>query len=50
MSLQYQSILSKNDVAERMNRILVEMIRAMLCDAKLQQQFLAEALSTAVYL
>jgi len=40
----------QNGVAERMNHILVEMIRAMLCDATLPQQFWAETLSTAVYL
>ena len=33
-----------------MNRTLVEMVRAMLADAKLPKKFWAEALSTAVYL
>ncbi|MCP4490581.1 MAG: DDE-type integrase/transposase/recombinase, partial [Gammaproteobacteria bacterium] len=37
-------------VAERLNRTLVEMVRAMLGDSKMQKKFWAEALSTAVYL
>ena len=40
----------QNGVAERMNRILVESVRAMLADARLPHRFWAEALSTAVYL
>ena len=40
----------QNDVAERMNRTLVETVRLMLSDTKLPKQFWAEALSTAVYL
>ena len=40
----------QNGVAERLNRTLVETTRSMLIDAKLPQQFWAEALSTAVYL
>ena len=40
----------QNGVAERMNRTLVEAVRAMLADAGLPKRFWAEALSTAVYL
>ena len=40
----------QNGVAERMNRTIVETLRAMLADVKLPQKFWAEALSTAVYL
>ena len=40
----------QNGVAERMNRTLLESVRAMLADVKLPQKFWAEALSTAVYL
>lgn len=40
----------QNGVAERMNRTLVESVRAMLADARLPHRFWAEALSTAVYL
>ena len=40
----------QNGVAERMNRTLVESVRAMLADAKLPHKFWAETLSTAVYL
>ena len=40
----------QNGLAERMNRTLVEAVRSMLSDAKLPKRFLAEALSTAVYL
>ena len=40
----------QNGVAERMNRTLVEAVRAMLADAGLPKKFWAEALSTAVYL
>ena len=39
-----------NGVAERLNRTLVEMTRAMLLDAKLSHEFWAEAVSTAAYL
>ena len=40
----------QNGVAERMNRTLVETVRAMLADTKLPHKFWAEAVSTAVYL
>ena len=40
----------QNGVAERMNRALVESVRSMLADSKLPKCFLAEALSTAIYL
>ena len=40
----------QNGVAERMNRTLVESVRAVLADARLPHRFWAEALSTAVYL
>ena len=40
----------QNSVAERMNRTLVETVRAMLADTKLPHKFWAEAVSTAVYL
>ena len=40
----------QNGVAERTNRTLVEMVRAMLADSKLPKTFWAEALATAVYL
>jgi len=40
----------QNGVAERMNRTLVESVRAMLADARLPHRFWAEALSMAVYL
>lgn len=39
----------QNGVAERMNRTLVETVRAMLSDSKLPKKFWAEALSTASY-
>ena len=39
----------QNGVAKRMNRILVETVRAMLSDSKLPKKFWAEALSTASY-
>ena len=39
----------QNGVAERMNRTLVETVRAMLSDSKLSKKFWAEALSTASY-
>ncbi|KAK4325723.1 hypothetical protein Pmani_003666 [Petrolisthes manimaculis] len=40
----------QNGVSERMNRTLVEQIRAMLIDSGLPHRFWAEALSTACYL
>ena len=40
----------QNDVAERLNRTLVEGVRAMLADSKLTHRFWAEALSTMAYL
>ena len=40
----------QNGVAERMNRTLVESVRAMLADSKLPKRFWAEALATAMYL
>ena len=40
----------QNGVAERLNRTLVEAVRAMLIQAKLPQRFWVEALATAVYL
>ena len=40
----------QNGTAERLNRTLIEMVRAMLADSKLDKCFWAEALSTAVYL
>ena len=40
----------QNGVAERQNRTLVEMMRAMLAESDLPQYIWAEALSTAVYL
>ena len=40
----------QNGVAERLNRTLVEAVRAMLIQVKLPQRFWVEALSTAVYL
>ena len=40
----------QNDVAERLNRTLVEMVHSMLIDANLPHKFWTEALSTAVYL
>ena len=40
----------QNGVAERMNRTLLESVRAMLADAKLPQKFWAEALFIVVYL
>ena len=39
-----------NGVAERMNRTIMEMARAMLYHAKLPMKFWAEAVNTAVYL
>ena len=39
----------QNGVAERMNRTLVETVRAMLSDSKLPKKFGAEALSIASY-
>ncbi len=40
----------QNGVAERLNRTLVEAVRAMLVQSKLPPTFWVEALSTAVYL
>ena len=40
----------QNGVAERLNRTLVETVRAMLSSSRLPHTFWAEALSTAVYL
>ena len=40
----------QNGVAERLNRTLVEMIRAMLIESDLDASFWGEALATAVYL
>ncbi len=40
----------QNGVAERLNRMLVEKVRAMLADSMMPKKFWAEALSTAVYL
>lgn len=40
----------QNGVAERMNRTLVETVRAMLDDSQLTRKFWAEALASAVYL
>ena len=40
----------QNGVAERLNRTLVEGVRAMLTDSQLPHKFWAEALSTVVYL
>ena len=40
----------QNDVAERMNRTLVEAVRSMLIGAKLPKKCWGESLSTAVYL
>ena len=40
----------RNGVSERMNRTLIESVRAMLSDSKLPKKFWAEALSTAAYL
>ena len=40
----------QNGVAERFNRTLVEMVRAILSDSGLSKKFWAEAVSTACYL
>ena len=40
----------QNGATERMNRMLVEVVRSTSADAKLPHRFWAEALSTAVYL
>lgn len=40
----------QNGASERLNRTIVEAVRSMLCDSKLDQKFWAEATSTAVYL
>ncbi|KAF2345193.1 Integrase catalytic core [Trinorchestia longiramus] len=39
----------QNGVAERMNRTILEAVRAMLSDSKLPKTFWAEAVSTAAY-
>ena len=39
----------QNDVAERFNRVLMERVRAMLLDAKLAEEFWAEAALTSNY-
>lgn len=43
-------MLEQNGVAERLNRTLVESACSMLLDANLTKYYLAEAVSTAVYL
>ena len=52
--IRHQLIVQKtreqNGVAERVNRTVVEMVRAMLSDSGLAKKFLAEALATACYL
>lgn len=40
----------QNGIAERMNRTILEKVRSMLNDAKMQKKFWAEAVNTAVYL
>ena len=40
----------QNDVAERLNRTLVEIVRSMLADLELPKSFWVEALATATYL
>ena len=40
----------QNRIAERMNRTLVETVRAMLFDSKLPKRFGAEAFSIATYI
>ena len=40
----------QNGVAERANRTIVETVRSMLADGKLEKHFWAEAVNTAVYL
>lgn len=40
----------QNGVAERMNRTIMDKVRCMLIDSKLDNKFWAEATSTAVYL
>ena len=40
----------QNGVAERANRTIIEMARAMLHDSKLEYEFWGEAMCTAVYL
>jgi len=39
----------QNGVSERMNRTLIEVVRCMLSDAKLDKSFWAEAVTTATY-
>lgn len=40
----------QNGVAERLNRTLVESVRTLLADSKLEKSFWAEALNTATYI
>ncbi len=40
----------QNGVAERLNHTLMEMVRTMLVESKLDQRFWEEEISTAVYL
>lgn len=40
----------QNGVSERMNRTLMECVRAMLSDSKLPKKFWGEALGTATYI
>ena len=51
--IHYEHTVSKtpkqNGVAERMNRTLVETVRAILSDTKFAKKFWVEALSTAAY-
>ncbi|KAA0062924.1 retrotransposon protein, putative, Ty1-copia subclass [Cucumis melo var. makuwa] len=41
--------LQQNGVAERMNRTLMERVRCMISEAKISENFWAEALATATY-
>ena len=52
ISVQYTAGYSpqQNGIAERKNRSLIEMVRCMLFDARMEQRYWAEALSTAVHL
>ena len=49
-TLYLSNHIEQNGVAERLNRTLVEAIRAMLLDTNLPHKFWAEAISTAAYL